>query len=354
MSLRVSIPGAEFGLLGAHVLDRADDRAVLRAQCPLGVPLFDRLGHAKVDDLDDGLAVVDGHQDVRRLDVAMNDSVLVGVLYSLANGDKELQSLLGRELISVAIFGDRRAQHELHDEEGSAGAGRSNIENSCDVLVIHQYQGLPLGLESGHRLLGIHAGLDDLECNPAPHRLLLPGEVDPAHSPLADLLEQPVRADAGACAIANRIRGRFAGARLPLRASVKRTGKAQRIDCAVVGRIRFAWRRQQYVRAGGRADHGLIEEAIGMIAGPQQRLDTTAQLRIGRAFTVEKRGAIGGIRKLNCCQEHVLHALRVERHEGAPLVGVSSICAVWCESCRKLSGRFAAGFGVTSQPPKAS
>ena len=59
-----------------------------------------------------------------------------------------------------------------------------------DVRVVHQRQGLPLGLESGDDLGRVHAGLDDRESDAAPHRLLLLGHVDDAHAALADLLQE--------------------------------------------------------------------------------------------------------------------------------------------------------------------
>ena len=96
MSLRVSTSSpSHLGLLGAHVLERADDRAELREQRLLGQPLVDRLGHAEVDHLGHGLAVVQRHQHVRRLDVAVDDPLLVGVLDRLADRDEQLQPLRG-------------------------------------------------------------------------------------------------------------------------------------------------------------------------------------------------------------------------------------------------------------------
>ena len=44
-----------------------------------------RLGDAEVDDLRHRLAVVDRDEDVRRLEVAVNDAFLVGVLHRLAD-----------------------------------------------------------------------------------------------------------------------------------------------------------------------------------------------------------------------------------------------------------------------------
>jgi hypothetical protein len=55
---RVDIQPAHPGLLWAHVLGRADDRSDLREQRSFGQPLIDRLGHAEVDHLGHGDAVL--------------------------------------------------------------------------------------------------------------------------------------------------------------------------------------------------------------------------------------------------------------------------------------------------------
>ena len=84
----VDVERAVLGLLGAHVFERADDRAVLGEQGPLGQPLVDRLGDAEVDHLGHRLAVVERDQHVRRLDVAVDDPLLVRVLDRLADRDE--------------------------------------------------------------------------------------------------------------------------------------------------------------------------------------------------------------------------------------------------------------------------
>ena len=99
MSLRVSTSEpAHLGLLGAHVHRRADHLAVAREERLLGEPLLDGLGDAEVDDLGHGHAVVQRDQDVGRLDVAVDDALLVGVLDGLADLDEQLQALGGREV----------------------------------------------------------------------------------------------------------------------------------------------------------------------------------------------------------------------------------------------------------------
>ena len=61
--------------------------------------------------------------------------------------------------------------------------------------MIHHGQRLPLGLEAGDDLLGVHAQLDDLERDAAAHRLGLLGDIDHAAAAFADLLQQLVAAN---------------------------------------------------------------------------------------------------------------------------------------------------------------
>ena len=49
------------------------------------------------------------------------------------------------------------ALDQLHDEVGPAVVGRAGVEHPGDVGVVHQRQGLPLGLEAGDDLAAVHA-----------------------------------------------------------------------------------------------------------------------------------------------------------------------------------------------------
>jgi len=55
-----------------------------------------------------------------------------------------------------------------------------------NVRMIHQGQRLPLRLEPGNHLSRVHAGLDDLQGDLAPDRLLLFGHEDHAEAALAN------------------------------------------------------------------------------------------------------------------------------------------------------------------------
>ena len=148
---------------------------------------------------------------------------LVRVLDRLADRDEQLQPLARRELVVVAVLGDRHAVDQLHDEVGPAAVGRAGVEHLGDVRVVHHRQGLPLGLEAGDDLRAVHARLDDLEGDLAADRLLLLGHVDDAHAAFADLLQQLVGADHGARSLGDRWQsgGRVLGCSLYLLGPVR-------------------------------------------------------------------------------------------------------------------------------------
>ena len=120
-----------------------------------------------------------------------------------------------------------------------------------DIGMVHQRQGLALGLEPGDDLLRIHPRLDDLQSHPAAHRLGLLGHVDDAHAPLADLLEQLVRAN-------------------------DRAGAFHRLG----------WGDRQ-----GRTRGGRVQEVPHLGLGVEQPLDPPAQVRVRAADLIKVSGS---------------------------------------------------------------
>ena len=170
--------------------------------CPCSVKIVccgERLGHglgdAEVDDLRHRLIVHHGDQHVLRLDVAVDDSLLMGVLHRLAHGNEELQAFFQRELVPVAVVGDRLAVDQFHDKVGPARFRAAGVEDLGDVRMVHHRQGLPLGLEAGQNLPRVHARLDDLQRHPPADRLFLVGKIDSSKTAFAQHAEQFVRAD---------------------------------------------------------------------------------------------------------------------------------------------------------------
>jgi hypothetical protein len=132
---------------------------------------------------------------IGRFDIPVDDPFLVGVLNGLADGNEQLEALFGGKLVLVAILGDRHALNQFHDKIGPAAIGGAAIEHLGDVGVVHQSQGLALGLEAGDDVAGVHAQLDDLKGDLAADRFLLLSHIHHAHAALANLLQQLVAAD---------------------------------------------------------------------------------------------------------------------------------------------------------------
>ena len=87
-------------------------------------------------------------------------------------------------MVLVAIIGDADPAHQFHHKVGPARFRRPCVQHLGDVGMVHQRQGLPLRLEPGYHLPGVHAQLDDLESHPAFDRLLLLGHIDQPRSRL--------------------------------------------------------------------------------------------------------------------------------------------------------------------------
>jgi len=135
---------------------------------------------------------VQGHEDVRWLQVAVNYAFLVRVLHGLANRDEQLQPGRGRQAVLVAIARNRDPAHEFHDEEGTSAAGRAGVEHAGNIRVFHQRERLSLHLEPRNHLVGVHADLDDLHGYAPANGLLLLGHPDRAKAALPELLQQLV------------------------------------------------------------------------------------------------------------------------------------------------------------------
>ena len=100
-------------------------RALARrvAHCVPTLPLAHQLRQAEVGDLHPALLV---EQDVLRLDVAVDDAVVVGVLQGLADLRHDGQGLARRELAGVQQPPQVHAVDEFHEEvvEGARDGGR--------------------------------------------------------------------------------------------------------------------------------------------------------------------------------------------------------------------------------------
>ena len=192
-------------LVGAHVgkgpLDAADlrDRA-RRVRLGIGDP-----GQPEIEDLDVGLGAVRvlEDEDVRRLQIPVDDAALVGVSHGGADLPEqgEPAAHLGpriRGTVLVQVGGERPARHQLHGEEVLSLVRGARLVDRRDARVFEPGQAVGLALEHAYRArVDVPASQDHLERDRAPRPLLL-GLVDHPHPAAADLAHHPVGPDRGA------------------------------------------------------------------------------------------------------------------------------------------------------------
>ena len=131
--------------------------------------------------------------------------------------------------------------------------------------MIHQRQGLPLGIEAGNDTLGIHAQLDDFQGHPAADGVFLLGHVNDAAATFADLLQQFVRPDVRAQAFQGRrhLSGRLRGLRTAL--------CAQALGQLMRGRS------------------GQFEKTVGVRFGGEEGIELFPERRLAVAGQIKKR-----------------------------------------------------------------
>ena len=84
-----------------------------------------------------------------------------------------------------AVLRDLDPANQFHDEVRAAFGGRTGIEYLCDVRMIQECQGLPLGFEARDHCLRVHPWLDDLQCDLPLDRSYLVDEIRDAATSLA-------------------------------------------------------------------------------------------------------------------------------------------------------------------------
>ncbi len=94
----VDVQVVKSGLLGRHVLRSTNHATKARIDGLLSEGTAGGFGDTEVDDFGNRLVIVQRDQHIRWLDVAVDDSLLMGMLNRLAHRQEEFESLLRREL----------------------------------------------------------------------------------------------------------------------------------------------------------------------------------------------------------------------------------------------------------------
>ncbi len=148
---------------------------------------------AKVEQLRHAFA---GHQDVRRLDVAMHDLFLVRVVNGVANTAKQFQPVGDAQLAVVAVLVEGLAAFdELHHKVRQPIVRRPAVQQSRNVRMIERRQDLPFFAKAPQDKVRIHAALDQLDRDALAELCHADGFVDRAHAAAANLAHNLVRAE---------------------------------------------------------------------------------------------------------------------------------------------------------------
>src|SRR5271154_3304164 len=157
---RVQVMNARIGLLRAHVSRRSDEATRLCEYSLAGRLRPDHFRQTEINDPGRGFAIHFDHQDIGRLQVAVDDGLLVRVQHAVADFYEEFQTLADFELMLVAVGSDRKALYVLHHKVRLAVGSGASVEDFGDRGVIHNRQRLTFGLESLQDGLVVYSGAD--------------------------------------------------------------------------------------------------------------------------------------------------------------------------------------------------
>jgi hypothetical protein len=178
------------GVLGRHQLGAAGGWCQRFAR-ELRV---EELGDAEIEQL--GRAVA-GDEHVVRLDVPMDDEVLMRVLDGAADLAEQLKPCGRVELPALAEVHDVLAFDVLHREVGKAVGSSAAVEQRGDVRVVEAGEHLPFMTEAADDGLRIHAALEDLDRDAFVEGFVIANaQKHLPHAAVAENAHEPVRADA--------------------------------------------------------------------------------------------------------------------------------------------------------------
>ncbi len=184
VNIAAGVRGLAGGLLRAEIMHRAHDAVPPGQGGAVRHP-----GNAEVRHLHVAVGV---DQDVLRLDVPVNNAVLVGVLQGRENADGHLGGHLG---IQPALFLDQLLEGfalDVFHDQVTVLPVHAHVQEVDDVVVGHFAGGLGLPLEAAHKLrVLVEFRAEDLHGHVVP-RAHVNGPVHNGHAAHADLLHQAV------------------------------------------------------------------------------------------------------------------------------------------------------------------
>jgi len=190
VALRVDLTGTTLGLLGAHVLQRADQLARARHARPFAIGVVERARDAEIDHLGNTRGV-DEH--VAGLQVAVDDTLGVPVSDRSAHVTEQRNRLGRRKLARAHERGDgQRILDQLHRQvrRRPVDAGREDLR---DRRVVHPREQLGF-LREAPRGRSVRERRQDLERD-LPVGMALLGFVHATHAARADAAHETEAAD---------------------------------------------------------------------------------------------------------------------------------------------------------------
>src|SRR5207253_2570260 len=106
-----------------HIRRRANELLESSEYRLIGQTALRRFSNAEINDFGNRITVMQGHQDIRRLDIAVDNALLMGVLYGAANLHEQLQPFGGGQIMLIAVLRNPDTAHQFHHKEGPTSFG---------------------------------------------------------------------------------------------------------------------------------------------------------------------------------------------------------------------------------------
>ena len=144
------------------------------------------------------MVVLGCDENVRRLQIAVNDPFLVRVLNALAELNEEAESFGDGEPMPVTVCGQTIAAHVLHCEVRPPEVRGPRFEHLGDCRMVHQCERLALRFEARDYLRCVETCFDDFDGDLPADWMHLFRQPDITHTAFAQSFEQAIRADIAA------------------------------------------------------------------------------------------------------------------------------------------------------------